>query len=639
LAAAVILAAQAAYAAVTQQRSDYRFDDVMGSSGAGAQWVIVTATGGTSGDRAILPIRAGANIVNDRSPVYTVSYAAAGGLNPTEVIPVSRDIIRQIFMVIPESTQQLDVHFDWLPPYPPADSLTQDVGILSDVYDARKVQVTTPGARSSLSEWEFSLSKSVNASQPETVVNYMYFHQNPRDLSSQTIQIPFVIANVRNGTAEAEPLFFRSTMRESYSGGGNQGGGEIVAYDRFKWDVKEDFTYGPKNTDWVLVPVKNLPIDSNTVNYRMRTDITNYSALRYALQRYDGLSSLMPLYPARWAMDLPASAPREVESDLSLDSLSHIPPGLITTYDQEFNVVRGLEEAFNMYPVDSPTPQNYRNLKISHPSIFGLDLGSEKGDDYIVTGFRLLASDPEFTNKLTSALGVSLADMPTTDDGVIGGITGQGYVAGDAVNTLTIDAALPRRIVTASRDITGVLPLQITLKMTNTNRFVAPKWESLLAEWRSPGSSVTLKNRFADLFSLYVHSPDEKNLNLFDWLQRNNAFEKAVKIFIDEANNYVTLSFIVMLVDGSSTAIRIVDDVTNTTDNSYIVMVDGKKDDRWGTTFFTAPVDYLPSDLDPGDGKGGSGGGCGAGLPFPAMAAAALAALAALALKKFKKEK
>jgi hypothetical protein len=351
------------------------------------------------------------------------------------------------------------------------------------------------------------------------------------------------------------------------------------------------------------------------VNYDLRTDITNYSGLRYGLQRQDLVTASGFIRPTQWKMDLPPNVNEneiEVDPRVELDELSHIPPGLITTYDQQFNVVSGANLILRLYPMDEI--QSPRNLRLVHPSILGVDLGKEQGDDFNITGFRYMSSQ-SFPDRVRTALGSRTVVMPELDDGAISGITSQAFVDRSAINTLAIDAPIPRRMV-VSDDMDGLLPLYVTLKIPSTNSSMISRWTSLLTRWREYGS---IKTQFANNFSLYVHYPDGTNLDLFDWLQRNNNFDRVIKVFLDEELEVVTVSFIVMLMDGESKTIAVVEDSTSAGDNGFIVMRDGNANERWDTTFLTAPVGYIqaePGTGDQGDGSGsggGGGGGCGVG--------------------------
>lgn len=594
MAAAIVLFASSCLSIAS---AEYRFDDIYGPSGIGGQWIAVTAGGDTVGAPLTTTMLTGADFVNVRDSVKILNRLPAG------------ESIESLFMVIPESTATLGILFSWLVATPPGTAYTQDILTDFKAYTAVKEPLNP------FNLWDLHFEKTSSSSLYESARGNMIFQQNPATLPSQTLQIPFIIANVHNGTAEGNPLLFRSAMRETYSGAS---GGDIVAYDRFTWDVTSDIEVGGSNSDWVFVPVKSLPIDSNRINYTLTTDVTNYSGIRYALQRYDGFV-WAPMFPTRWAMDVPAGT-GDVTPEIILDELSHIPPGLITTYSQPFNVVSGVKGIFHMYPVDPAS--GYRNMTLSHPSIFGLDLGSENDTDYTVSGFKLLSSDPDFVAKAAAAAGVGKVDMVNDEDGVMSGITSQGYVAGDAINTLAIDAQVPSRFVSA-KDTKSLLPLHITFKMPRSNRFIAPKWDALLTEWKRSGRIRTL---FGNSFTVYISNSDGKSLDLFNWLRGKGMFDKTVKVFLDEQKECITVSFIAMLVDGGERKIGLAQDKSVTTDNSYIVIQDGTKNDRMDLTFFTAPTEYVP---DTGPDTGGGGGGCsGATTAAPIVAIICAAALA-----------
>lgn len=579
-----------AWSAVTPGSAPtYRFDDIFGSGASGAQWVAITADGGTIGAATGVTMETAANLVNARDHMYILNGDAS-----------ARSAVDAVFLVLPGTAATMSAAFSWLEPAFVDETYTQDILTDFSVYQVTKNPLSAASDGRKL--WQFGFAKAAGVNVYETVRGNMIFRQNPGDAPSQTLQIPMIIANVCDGTAERNPLIFRATMRETYSGSAS---GNIVAYDRFAWNVVNPLVVGGSGSDWVFVPVGQIPIDANVVNYLLSTEITNYSGIRYALQRYDGLDTATLMLPSRWTIDLPAEA-KDVNAGIVLDELSHIPPGLITTYDQNFNVVSGAQSIFNMYPIDPPS--GYRRLNLSHPSIFGLDLGSGADSGYTVTGFQLLASDANFTQKVSVAMSVKRAEMPSPSDNVMGGdVVSHTYVAGDAINAISLDAAIPPRL-TASGDVDGLLPLHITMNLPRSNRFVAPKWDSLLTEWRRTGS---IKNVFSDNFSLYSHDAEGNSVDLFKWLKGKGAFERTVKVFMDEEKECVTVSFIVMLMDGRERTMALVQDKTVTTDNGYLVMKDGSPNGKWDMAFFTAPIGYVSSAAPP---SGGGGGGCNMGF-------------------------
>ncbi|MDR2137225.1 MAG: hypothetical protein LBO68_02950, partial [Synergistaceae bacterium] len=324
----------------------------------------------------------------------------------------------------------------------------------------------------------------------------------------------------------------------------------------------------------------------------------NYTGIRYALQRYDGYA-WAPLYPSRWAFDIPAAG--DVPARFDLNELSHIPPGLVTTYNQSFNVVSGVKEALHVYPVDPAA--GFRNLTIAHRSIFGLDLGTGKDslnpNSYIATGFQLLSAGVDFATKVGDAMGVRDVKMPEPSDGVMSGAVSYAYIAGDVIASLGVDTVIPGRIA-GSRG-TGLLPLHIIFNLPRSNQLVNPHWASLLEEWRKSGNIRAL---FANAFGIYLQDSYGENFDLIEWLRDKGGYNETVKVFLDEQRDVLTVSFILMLTDSEKAAVRLVDDTTTVTSNSYIVAADGSANNRWDMKVFVAPARYLPTDHPEQDGSG-----------------------------------
>ena len=590
--AALLLVASPVFAAGTYE---YRFDDVYGPSGIGGQWIAVLMDGSTIGGPLTTTMLTEGDFINDRDSAYILNGLA------------TPEAIESVYLVIPGSTGVLNIDFDLLSTSTSSQPYTHDLTLDLSDYSVTKDPL---GA---LSPWDFTLRKSSGSSIYETVRGNMMFHQNPSGLPSQTLQVPLLIANVREGTAEANPLLFRSALRDSNMAQ------DIVAYDRFTWNVLGDRSVGGTNSDWVFVPVEYAVIDSNNVNYYLSTEVTNYTGIRYGLQRYDtGLWSWM--YPTSWKMDVPAGN-GDVTAKIYLDELSHMPPGLITTYDNKpFNVVTATGAIFHMYPIDPAS--GFRNLSISYPTIFGLDLGTERSDSapyYTVTGFNLIASDPNFIKTAANVAGIGELEMVDVNDSIMSGITSAGYVGADAINTLAINATVPSNKIGSNK--TALLPLHITFNLPKSNRYIAQKWDAFLTEWRRSGNIRTL---FSNSFTLYMQNAEGHRQNIFDWLKGKSAFESNVKVFLDESKECVTVSFIVMLADSSSRKIGLAEDKSVNSSQNYLIVTDGVKNDRIDLTFFTAPSDYLPNTGSESSGGGGCNGAASASV-LAIICAAAMA--------------
>jgi hypothetical protein len=602
--------------------ADYRFDDLYGPSGKGEQWMVVTTNGNTAGAPATrlentvpfpAPMDTDANLAAGRSPVYLRNGGAAQPGEPIDTL----------FLVLsgkpdaPSTRGTLWVSFDITSPDGGlGEPNTQDVNVDSTFYNVIKDSSSTANDTDRLYRLDFE--KKLNTSAYESVRGNFIFHQNPNNAPSQTLQVPFVIANVYDGTAEYEPLRFRTSIRDA----GTSASGNIVTHDRFTWDVVTDKNVSA-NTDWVFVPLQKLPQDSNRVNYRLTTEVANYTGIRYGLQRYDGYASYYWIYPTSWAFDIPSTgtATGDVLRGFQLDEMSHIPPGLVTLYNQSFNVVSGVRETMHLYPID--LGRGYRTLTLEHRSIFGLDLGTYRDSDispasWIVTGFNFLSAGVDFLNRVGGAFGVSNVQMPEQADGVMPGAVNYEYIGGDVITSIAVSANVPARMRNSGGK--GLLPLHITFNLRRSNQLVAPHWNALRDQWRQTGN---IENLFANYFGLYLQDSHGNNLDLIkDRL--GDAYGETVKVFFDEQREVITVHFIALLLDGPNSAIRLVNDRTTTTDNTHIVVMDGGDNGKWEMKFFAAPAGYVKSDVKTGS---GDSGGCEAGSGISAFLACAFAIL------------
>ena len=603
----------------------YRFDDVYGPSGIGGQWIVVTRsddtyTYNTRGGIIADAIQTEANIVNSRDHVYSINGKATD--MPT---PVPHEAIRHIFMVIPDNRASIFTDFTWMnPTLNPGETFTGDVRIGEDYYYA--VKQGLGNADPLTNSFRFDLTKSTNAAEYGTVRSYMSFHQNPTVTPSQTLNIPLVIANVANGIATANPLEFRTVLRGTTLAGTR---GDIVAYDHFKWDVTRDWEFGGDN-DWIFVPLPDNQIDAHTVNYTLTTDIRNFCGIRYELQRYDDRGfSTSRIYPNKWIMDLPSGV-GDVNAELVLDELSHIAPGMITTYRQPYNVVTAAKKIFRLYGVDtswsSTTP---RDLLLKHTTIYGVDLGEAAGSGYTVRGFQYLPSNKDFLVDAACDLVAPSIEMPALADAVMTGAVSDGFVTADAVSTVKIESAIPSHMQYTSNDIVGLLPLHVTFNLPKTNRFVVGKWESLLDQWKKTGD---IMDTFSESFRLHMHANDATDIDLTGWMKEQDVYAKNVKVFMDEEKECVTVSFIAMLVDSKKTTVSLLSDKTTNTDRKYVAIRDGNRNDKWDMTFYISHIETPKADPNQNTTtSGGGGGGCNAGWP---LAGGMLAAVFAVMRKR-----
>ena len=611
---AVVLCLSCLLLSGTEAGADYRFDDLFGPSGVGAQWMVITGGMNTVGDAAAqTPMIVSGDIVSARNSVEIVNGRTQ---NP---LPLGNRDIHTMFLVLTGTQASMDVNFTFPST---ASAVTRDLLLDSAVYSARKTPLGPNG-------YNFLFVKSAEQGKFGSVRGNFLFHQNPSSaypsIPSQTLQVPFVIANVANGGAEVEPLLIRAALREPSAAGL----GDMTAYDRFTWSVRDNMTAG--DSQWVFVPVSAWPAPAR-IGYRLTTEVTNHTGIRYAVQRYDGYvwTHLIPTY---WAFDLPRSQSlKDVPARFPLDDISHIAPGLKTVYNQQFNVNEGMKVPIRLYPVDHAA--GFRELTLNHRIVFGLDLGtvmaplSGPNTPYAwkVTAFNPRAASTDFLKNVARAMNAPSVGVPAAS--VMPGTASNTYVAGDVISSFAVSTPIPG--AARRNGAEGLLPLHITFNLPRTHLLVAPKWEGLLDQWHETGD---IKSEFARNFSLYLRSGEENDWNLIQELEKQGYYDKLVKVLLDEQRGVITVSFIAMLMDGTRDgtrpALQVVPDRTTTTENDFLVLRDGEFDNRWKLTFYTAPAEYKQNPITPGTGGSDSeksgGGGCDSlGLGMMGLLAAAL---------------
>ena len=626
----------------TEAQALYRFDDLYGPSGVGTQWMVITggrntvgnASGSTAETQRLGALDASGDIVSGRNSVEVWN-----GRPFDELDEYSNRDIHTLFLVLPENQGNLTVNFS----SPSFDAITPDVLLDSTAYYAQKTPQGTPlldlapsGKYSYTDFWkryDFQFVKS-GQQKYESVRGNFIFHQNPSSqypsTPSQTLEVPFVIANVYNGTARDEPLLLRTTLRDNQRTGNRS---DIVACDRFEWDVVNPMTAG--GSQWVFVPVDTWPIDTQRIYYNLTTEVTNHTAVRYAVQRYDNYS-WPHLDPAYWKFDLPRTPDiGDLANPFYLDPLSHIAPGLTTVYRQRYDVNQGEKRALRLYPVDPAA--GFRELILNHRILFGIELGTVAGPTltgstataYNITAFNPRTANPEAVfleavarqmNAYDPGLGLREILIPSATGFLSGGaVVDNEYVAGDIIRSFAVRRTIPNNLRRTGTE--GLLPLHVTFNLPRTHLYVSQHWDSLLQEWYDTGD---IHDLFAQNLSIYLLSRKTGEVdNPWDMLQemiRQDAYRDQVKIFMDEDRGVITVSFIVMLMDGTRDNVRpalyLVRDQTATTNNTFMIVRDGWLDNIWDLTFYAAPAGYsennytqpVSGDVHP-DKDGG--GGCG----------------------------
>ena len=631
--------------------ADYQFDDLMGPSGISYQWMVLNDNNDTFGGSHSLAVDVSGDVLTDTSAQLNV----LSGTSATEITDRS---LKAFFLVVadgqgdftmnfrvPSLAQQFDVATPNLAlstPWDP-DATQRELYI-----DTKRALGQPEGDYDNLWRgYNFQIYRANgNASPYNTTAQYFYFQQNPAYAPSQGIPRPFIIANVGSGTAYDDPdasLRLRMTLRDSSVSNAN-----IVAYDQFTWDMT-----APKNamgSQWVFVPVDTWPVDNSRINYYLTTEVVNRCAVRYAA--YNGTSNTW-LYPDHWKFNiLRLHGTPSIVSAFNLAPESHIAPGLVSVYKRSYNVNETDKIPLRLFPVDDPSGIGVYNLVMNHSILYGTRLGetyklpaSEGGFNQLeITAYEPHPATLNFYDNVARITGSSkTVKAPTSGAFTASSITRQ-TMPSSVLQNFTLTQSIPAALRTNSTE--GILPLHITMNIPLTS-IGADTWNTLLKELDRQDNNAYIGDVFADYFNLFVMADGNNVWNLTQELQNKGAYDAQVKVFLDTergritADTYrgvLTVSFIVMLMDGTRDGVRpelsIVPDVSNdgTTDYNaeYIVIRDGKADNKWNMTFFLAPANYTVNpdttsvDTRPTTGNTGSsggGGGCSAGMGISALAA------------------
>ena len=574
--------------------ADYQFDDLDTQSGVGAQWMIINAL--TNGN----------TLGNPSSEGMDVSGDLASGRNPVEVLNGSEVTNRQsdyetygypkiqsMFLVISgvdKATTDFTVNFG--APYQTDTTFGSDT-----VYQVNKTTAQPDGKDyySNGNIWSqntFSLVKGSSQNVYESVRTNFIFHENPQNQPSQTLVVPMVVANVKEGSTASTnsntQLIFRTLLRD------NQGTGDIAAYDHFTWNVKPGANPAG-NSQWVFVPVASLPVDDNEkINYRLTTSIANHTSRRYAGQRYDAYSVYQPLKPNYWNFDLPYTRTNDdLARRFQLNELSHIAPGLNTVYIQSYNVREADKTPYRIYQVD-------HTLGLNHRIIFGKNLGqavktgSGKYNPFAVSAFYLQPSNPDFLTNAAAKMGAKSIKVPNSTNFITSTMIDNEEVTAEAIGSYKFERIIPNSLLEDGAD--AMIPLHITFNIPKTvlQAQGTDYWDTLLKQWYDTGDIHEL---FAQYFSVYMLSREENaadnHWNLIQQLQKDNAYNSLMKVFMDEDRGVITVSFIVMLMDGRRDLYRPAIDIVADNNNNYIFLRDGHNDNKWNMTFYVAPAGFI----------------------------------------------
>ena len=635
---------------------DYKFDDLMGPSGISYQWMVINNTGETFGGSHSVPVDVSGDILTNNEAELNV----LSGTSATEITDRS---LSTLFLVVADAQGDFTMNFRVPDLSQQFDAATPNLAVSTpwdedmtqrELYTDTKLALGQPSGNydNLWRGYKFQIFRSNgNASPYNTTAQYFYFQQNPAYTPSQGIPRPMVIANVYPGTAYGDPdasLRLKMTLRDGSASNSN-----IAAYDQFTWDMQ-----GPKNAmgaQWVFVPVNTWPVDNDRINYYLTTEVVNRCAVRYAA--YNGTSNSVQ-YPELWKFNLlRLQGMPYIWPSFHLTPDSHIAPGLVSVYRRQYNVNEVDKIPLRLYPIDDPSGIGVYNLVMNHSILYGTRLGdtyklaaAEGGFNQIeVTAYEPHPATMDFYDKVAMITGGLRTPKAPATGVFTGSAVTRGNMPSAVLQNFTVNQNIPASVRTADNE--GILPLHIVMNIPLTT-VGAEIWNTLLQNLDQQENSAYIGDAFADYFNIFVMAEGGNVWNLTQELQDKGVYEQLVKVFLDTergkmtADSYrgiVTVSFIVMLMDGTRDGERpelsIVPDISDTSDISdanYIVIRDGKSDNKWNMTFFIAPANYTvnpdePEPVEPvepitgetGTSSGG-GGGCEVGTGIFLSAAAVI---------------
>ncbi|MBQ3449636.1 MAG: hypothetical protein IJG34_07065 [Synergistaceae bacterium] len=631
---------------------DYQFDDLQGPSGVSYQWMILNNASNTFGASHEFPI----DVSGD---VLTTGDATLEVLNGNSVSAIDDRSLNTFYIVAVDGHAEFDVNFRSPSLVFIQDVATPNLQAMTNVTENAVPYTDTKTANGKPSgdyddlwrQYKFQIDRNRDTGNYDTVAQYFYFQQNPDTLPSQGIPRPMIIANVSPYSAQEEPLELRMTLRDTGNNDGN-----ITAYDRDTWYLNENKTTG--GLQWVFVPVDNLNTDNTKINYYLTTEVVNHTSYRYAA--YDGQISSGSnawIYPYSWRFDLPRfQGANDIVRDFQLAPASHIAPGLVSVYKRAYNVNEENKRPLRLFPVDDTYTSGLYDLRLNHRIIYGKRLGETykysstdgaKFNLFEITAYQPRPNSMNFYDNVARITGSTKTVSPATSNLTASSVshTQTSQIPNEAVQYFTVNHTIPGTLRSSSTE--GIMPLHITINIPVTQINDRDWWNDMLTEWRNSGS---IEEMFADKFEIFLLTETDGTANpwnLSQELQKKGIYSDQIKVFFDEERGritqdndrgLITVSFIVMLMNGTRDGVRpelsIVPDNSVTQDKDYIVIRDGNDDNKWKMTFFIAPSGYvinpepLPdthesddkdNDKSKSTGSSGGGGGCNSGMGIMAL--------------------
>jgi hypothetical protein len=619
----------------------YQLRDVTGVQDghtiAGSQWFATVREGRRTSDNTWItywdthggeapgvPMVTSADLIYDFNSVYLEDPQR----NTTWGDDASFDSIQSVYLVLPEGQGTLRVNFgnDYAhhSPYPStgAQDVMEDILLEVPDYTTR----VDPGRAQAVDSGDWlQTTMSFRAESPQSYgssLGYLTFRQSvsfDQDVTGyrESIKIPLVVANVLGENAAAElgnELYFDMTLSD---------GSDVVTRHRFRWGAEEDATRD-LGTFFMIQSG-----DAAPPRYELMTRITNRTGIRYRNQRYDALNSAYPTYqeliPLYWAYDLTPDLYGSLPPSFQLDPQSQIAPGLVTVFNSSMDMAYGSSESFRLYPYqDSAAARGLRLLyrKVGGMVAYGATISapSVASDDapWSVRGFEMTFADVARNEQNTSddiaqhtggrsvmpARGYSLSNAEVTN----------AYFKADAFNSFMISADVPPGLV--GSDDVALLPVRLRLRVSRRESPIVSRWEEL-------ANADSVIDALANVCAVWVRSPNaaEQDMNLFTTLRnRGYGVEKCVQAFTH--GDFLYLDFIVLMADavsqneGKTAFCQVVEDDSV----PYILLGDGRVDERWTLGFYVAQTGENPAPDSPvpsGDlviPSGGGGCSQGAGL-------------------------
>ncbi|MBQ7594643.1 MAG: hypothetical protein IJU48_09860 [Synergistaceae bacterium] len=475
--------------------------------------------------------------------------------------------------------------------------------------------------------------------------------------------IPMVIANVSNGNASTNPLYFDMIVFNS---------GDVVNRIKYTWDAQSDMTQD------LGIFYMMQPYNSSTPTYDLETRITNRTGTRYELFRYDQIparssSTVRPaveyrdnyasIQPDYWKYDLTPDLYGTLPTSFMLDAHSQIAPGLVTVYRNNIgsgygtiNTNYDTSESFRIYEYSSANP---KNLRLNYKRVAGITLDEDEtrnrlslsGGSVETLGFNMrfadvVRDDDETEYELENLMGKPPLMMPVNSAKVI---PAQYYVNSSALNSFTINKPLAEYLdesylsrvynfVTSkdekSNDVTidlathtAIQPVAIRFRIPRQNQLLVNRW----AQLDNASNSRELFERFSNFGTVWVRSEamKDKDKNLLLTVNekgsdKNVSAGDCVRAFT--YNDELYLEFIVFIADSKSRKstqgayIELFKD-----DNiPYILIGDGVNDGIINLQFYigantdnpTTRDNTTSNDNQPVSNGEGSGGGGGCNLGF-----------------------